>query len=131
MNRWSRSKKVKRLNVSGNCFNYHSDKVISHLKELTKLVDDLLIQAPTWEEFMKRFTAFMEAARAHGVYISKRKIQFGRRVEYAGYIVSRETVIRLNKKLLKDIREFCLPKYQKDIKKFPGVLEQILPFNLD
>ena len=35
--------------------------------------------APTWEEFMKRFKNVLEAVRAHGVDISKRKIQYGRR----------------------------------------------------
>ena len=39
---------------------------------------NLLIQAPTWEEFIRRFKNVMEAARAHRVYILKGKIQYGR-----------------------------------------------------
>ena len=42
------------LNVDGDFFNYHSDKVFSHLPGVTKLVNDLLIQAPTSKEFMER-----------------------------------------------------------------------------
>ena len=45
-----------------------------------------------------------------------------------GYIVSKEsgeTVIRRNKILLKDIREFPLSKEQKDIKKFEGIIGQV------
>ena len=55
------------------------------------------------------------------------------KVEYAGFVISREndvTVIRPDPKLLKNIREFPVPKSPKDIKQFQGVIGQIQCFML-
>ena len=83
---------------------------------------------------MKRMTAVLQAARDNGVYISKRKIQYGVQVDYAGFCISREnevTVIRPDPKLLKNIREFPMPKSVKEIKQFQGVIGQVQCFNPD
>ena len=46
--RWKRAPQG--LNCSSNWFNFHSDKVFSHLDGVIKLVDDVLVQAPSWED---------------------------------------------------------------------------------
>lgn len=86
-----------------------------------KHVDDILVQASTWEMFMERMDTVLREARENGVYISKKKVKYGRRVEYAGFII-----IRTDPKLLKSIREFPTQK-----KAFKGVIGQVQLFNSD
>ena len=130
--RWVRAPQG--LNCSSDWFNFQSDKVFSHLEGVIKLVDDVLVQAPDWPTFLKRVEKVFEAARKNGVYISEKKIQYGKKVDYAGFIIAREgpdTVLRPDTKLLKSIREFPLPEKVSDIKTFQGILGQVQPFNPD
>ena len=98
--RWVRAPQG--LNCSSDWFNFQSDKVFSHLEGVIKLVDDVLVQAPNWMTFLKRVEKVFDAARKNGVYISEKKIQYGKKVDYAGFIIAREgqnTVLRPDTKL--------------------------------
>jgi hypothetical protein len=100
--RWVRAPQG--LDCSSDWFNYQSDKVFSHLEGVIKLVDDVLVQAPDWPTFLRRVEKVFDAARRNGVYISEKKIQYGKRVDYAGFVIAREgedTVLRPDTKLWK------------------------------
>ena len=107
------------LNLAGDEFNIRTDKLIDNVEKSLKLIDDLFTQAKTWKDYMMKIKQILENARKQKVYISRRKLQFGKRVIFAGFEVSTENgvcKVKPDPALLKNIREFPLPESLKTSK---------------
>ena len=120
---------------SGDLFNERSDRAFSKLDGTMKLVDDVFCQAENWTTFMDRVKKIFENARKHNIYISRRKLQIGQKVFFAGFNVicdkEKGAIIKPDEGLLKSVREFPRPEKPRDIKSFQGLIQQVNSFNPD
>ena len=51
-------------------------------------VNDVILGAHTMEELIEKFKAFLEHCRIHNIKLSKRKLQMGMMVLFAGMLIS-------------------------------------------
>ncbi len=70
-----------------------SDVALQGLPGVSKLVDDVLVQAPNEHTLLSRIRQVLERCRAHGITISRRKLQIGREVKFAGHIISAKGIM--------------------------------------
>ena len=123
------------LVLSGDVFNIASDKAFHGIEDTMKLVDDVFSQSASWEGYMMRLREIFTRARDHHIYISKRKLQFGSTVLFAGFKVEHKdevgAVLKPDPDLLRDIREFPVPTCAREIKGFQGLVNQVSCFNPD
>jgi hypothetical protein len=118
------------LNASSDEWCAHSDKIIEGLSWARKIVDDTLIWATSNEELGERAIIFLDRCRKFGVTISKKKLEAGQEIEFAGHIISKEG-IRADDKKYAAIKDFPRPKNVKDLRGFMGLAQQLAPFNPD
>ena len=100
-----------------------------------KLVDDVFCQAKDWPTFMERIRKIFDNARKYNIYISRRKLQIGMKVFFAGFNVIcdkvKGAIIKPDESLLESIRNFPVPEKPRDIKAFQGLINQVNCFNMD
>ena len=75
------------LNASGNEFCMRTDDMVGNIPGVSKLVDDILVQAASEELLVETVAKVLQKAREHGVTISKSKMHHGSSVKFAGYII--------------------------------------------
>ena len=69
--------------------NEYSDGVIVDFQQwCAKIVDDILIWAENLNDLEERVRKVLTKCRELGITISKKKLAIGKRVKFAGYIVS-------------------------------------------
>ena len=78
------------LSCSSDEIRRRSDKIIEGLQEVRKLVDDILIQTPDIETHQVRINELLKRCRSHNFTLSRKKLEIGNSVEFAGQIVSNE-----------------------------------------
>ena len=61
------------LSASSDHWCYRSDQVVQGLPGVLKLVDDILVQAPTADELAKRIFGLLDRCRQHGLTLSKKR----------------------------------------------------------
>ena len=93
------------LSCSSDEFCRRSDEVIRDLPGVRKLVDDILIQAPSLEVLKNRISELLKRCRTHHFTLSQKKFEIGRTVNFAGFVVSRDGVFP-NPDKLQGIRDF-------------------------
>ena len=106
------------LNASSDEWCCQSDVIIEGLDWARKIVDDTLIWAEDMEELM------MQKSRHH---ISKKKLELGNRIQFAGHIISDEG-IQPDEDKYKAIKDFPRPKNLKDTRAFLGSANQLGAF---
>ena len=116
------------LSCSSDKFCRRSDKVIDGMPAVRKLVDDILVQAPDLNILNYRIDMLIECCKAHNFTLSKRKLEIGEFVEFAGRIVSRYGV-RPNPKFLQGIRDFPTPRSIAELLSFLGMVNQIMTYH--
>ena len=115
------------LNASGDEWCARSDHALAGLQGVTKLVDDILIQAATEEELFQRIREVLQRCRDHGIYISERKIAIGSSIKFAGHIISDQGVLPDNDKVAA-ITDFPTPKNIHELRSFLGLANQLGQF---
>ena len=98
-----------------------SDEAFEKVKNMFKLVDDLLIFARTPTEAVQSTKEILKCAEEAGITMSRKKIQTGRRVEFGGYIIQGGTGVFMNPKRVEAIRKFPRPKCTTDVRAFTGL----------
>ena len=93
------------LSCSSNEFRRRSDEVVEGLPGIRKLVDDILIQAPDLNTLNHRIEQLIARCKKHNFTLSRRKLEIGHFVEFAGQIISQQGVTP-NPKYLQGIRRF-------------------------
>ena len=76
------------LNCSGDEFCRRSDDALRGLPGVIKLIDDILIYASNYEELITRVEAVLQRCTEHNITLSRKKIEIGDKVTFAGYDVS-------------------------------------------
>ena len=119
------------LSSSSDEWNYRSDMAVRGCEGLVKLVDDMLIQAPTFELLMKRLSKVLRQCLNHQLTISLPKLRIGTSVKFAGHIISHRG-IEPDPMKLSAIKSFPPPKdSQTDLKSFLGLVNQLGHFTPD
>ena len=98
--------------------------------DLQKCVDDLLSAQREGDVYIARARQIFEICREHGITLSRKKLQAGRRVMFAGYIVS-DKGVEADPAKVSAIRDFPTPKSQKELKSFWGLAQQLAAFTPD
>ena len=117
------------LSSSGDEFCKKTDRAIEGLTKTHKLVDDCLIEGDSEEECIKNVEEFLKRCEEFNISISRKKLQFGRRVRFGGWVVDAEEgappkIIPCPDRLAA-IRDFPEPKTRKNLREFMGLLNQI------
>ena len=104
-----------------------SDEAIQDLTGVQKIVDDILIHAPSKEILFERIRQVLERCRRHGITVSEKKLQVGTKVKFAGYIVSTEGV-KPDPAKLAAIADFPAPTDLSSLRSFMGLANQLGQF---
>lgn len=115
---------------AGDEWNARSDVVTTNVPNCTKLVDDLLCYASSENECLKSFMAILENCRAHGITLSRSKLQYGKEVKFAGFLVSADGV-KPHPDTLEAIKEFRQPENLHKMRSFLGLAATLCHFMPD
>jgi len=115
------------LSPSGDEFCSRTDIAINEVTDSAKIVDDILLQAPTQAKLFDRLEELLKACRNHNITLSLKKLQIGQEIKFAGYIVSQHG-IKPDPDKLAAIREFPTPHDVTSLKSFLGLANQLASF---
>ncbi len=93
-------------------------------------MDDILVAAPNEDELYTRIRSVLSRCRLHGITISKKKLEIGQSVEFAGHIVD-PTGIRPTADKVAAIRDFPRPLDVPSLRSFMGMCNQLMSFMPD
>ena len=116
--------------LSSDVFIQISDMLLANLgldKHILKLVDDLLIMAPTKAILIERINAVLQRCREYGVALSSKKFECGTEVSFAGHRISQEGIF-IGEDKVEAIRSFGLPTSISDLRSYLGVCQSFAKF---
>ena len=92
-----------------------------------KIVDDIIIWATTNEEMWSRINTVLERCKAHNIAISRKKLEIGEEIEFAGLVISHKE-IQPDPSKFRAIRDFPAPKNIKELRSYMGLANQLSSF---
>ena len=117
------------INSISEWYNRRMDKVVAGLEGVRKIVDDILIYAPTLSILKTRSRAFLDQCRQHCVTLKQAKSQLAvTEVDFGGFRLS-STGIQTSPDLLKSIRDFPRPRNLTDLRSWFGLVNQLGKFS--
>ena len=102
------------LNSANDAFCIRTDESFRSVPSFIKVVDDGLLQGKTNEELFKKFRTILECCRRDNITISRKKLVYGTRVQFAGYIVK----VKPNPKKQQALTDFPAPTNVKQLRSF-------------
>ena len=114
---------------TGSAFCRYSDEVLAGTSAV-KGVDDLLLQAPTLKELLPQLKEVLDKAKEGGLTFSKKKVDFGKEVEFCGYLVTTEGV-KPSPRKIETIKSFCPPTDESSLRSFLGLCQQFSHYHPD
>ena len=118
------------LSCSSDEFCRRSDKIIEGLPGIRKLVNDILVQAPDLMTLHDRIDKLLERCKSNNFTLSRKKLEIGDTVEFAGQIISHNWV-QPNPAYLQGIRDFPAPKTITELRSFLGMVNQLSSYHLE
>ena len=118
------------LNSSGDEFCRRTDDALKNIKGVLKLVDDILVYATSYGQLFKRIEEVLERCSEHNITLSRKKIEIGSRVTFAGFDVSSEG-IKPTTDRIEAIRNFPTPKNVTGIRSFNGLTQGLSSYAHD
>lgn len=115
------------LNASGDEWCHRSDIALEGLLSTSKLVDDILIQAPTLEILVQRLKLVLQRCRENSITISLKKLQIGQSIPFAGHIVSQNGV-QPDPEKTRALSSFPRPTDVSSLRSFLGLANQLAHF---
>ena len=115
------------LNASGDEFCRRSDEALQGIPGTHKLVDDILIEAPDYATLFERFRAVLSGCKEHGITLSKKKVQIGSQVKFAGHIVSANGT-EPDPEKIQALQDFPAPADLTGLRSFLGLANQLGAF---
>jgi hypothetical protein len=105
----------------------HSDKAIEGLAWARKIVDDILIWAPSLEELAERIRIVARKCATLGIVLSKKKMTIGEEISFAGMVINAQG-IKPDPERIKALQEFPVPKDTTGVRAFLGLANQLSGF---
>ncbi len=118
------------LSSSGDEFCRRGDQALHGLEGVHKLVDDVLVTGVDEQQLKDRLRQVLERCEKAGITLSKKKLQVGSSVKYAGMIVSDKGVLPDPDKV-RAIRDFPKPTNITEMRSFAGICNQLGKFAPD
>ena len=115
------------LRHAGDGFCVRTDLSFAEIKKLKKMVDDGLLQGKTKQEVYDQFRHVLVCCRRDHIQLSRKKLQFGKSVRFAGFIIS-ENSIKSDPKKISALVDFPQPKDLKQLRSFLGLANQLAGF---
>ena len=115
------------LCTTGDEWCIRSDAVVEGLNLASKIVDDILIQGPTWPETMARAEVVLQRCTENNMSISLKKFICGEEVHFAGKIIHGQGV-KPDPKLVEGIQKFPRPDNLTKLRSFLGLAQQFAHF---
>ena len=104
------------INSISGWYNRRMDKVIPGIGEVHKIVDDVLMYAPSLFILKKRTCAFLDQCRYHGVTLMKPSLERAvTKVEFGGFCLSK-TGIQTSPGVVKSVGEYPRPRDLTDLR---------------
>ncbi len=105
-------------------YNRRMDEAFKEMKNIKKVVDDVLIYDKTWDEHVDHVRQVLSCCRDKGISLNKDKFCFGEKeVLFAGYHIS-EKGYRISDAITEAIAKFPTPSCRKDLKSYMGLVNQ-------
>ena len=115
--------------ASGDAYTYRYDMIIIDVPRKTKCVDDCVLWDEEVLEHWWRVYDYLALVGCNGVILNPKKFQFGQRtIEFAGFEVT-QTEVKPLQKYLDYILSFPQPKRTEDIKRWFGLVNQVMRYN--
>ena len=115
------------LNASGDEWCKRSDTALANIEGVLKLVDDILIFAENYDLLFQRIEAVLDRCMTHNITLSKKKMEIGESVTFAGFHVSKDGYSP-TKERTDAIKEFPTPKNVTGIRAFLGMANGLAHF---
>ena len=115
------------LNASSDEWCRHSDVAVEGLEWCMKIVDDIIIWATTPDEMWARINIVLERCKSHNITISRKKLEIGEEIEFAGHVINSKG-IRPDPSKFQAIRDFPAPKNIKELRSYMGLANQLSSF---
>ena len=87
-------------------------------------MDDILVQAPDLETLKERLDAVLARCKTTGITISKKKFVIGRKIKFAGHVISPDGVEPDSEKV-EAIKHFPPPTNVSELRSFLGMANQL------
>ena len=104
-----------------------SDVLIRGIPWAKKIVDDTLIWEENVDQLMERTRVILGRCRGYNITISKKKLELGSKINFAGHIISADG-IQPDEEKYAAISRFPQPKSPKDLRSFMGLAQQLASF---
>ena len=101
-----------------------SDKSIKNIPDTQKIVDDIFVCAQTKPELFQKMRRVLDNCSKLNIAISKRKLTFGRSIDFAGFTVSADGVLP-DKAKVAAIADFPVPTSVTELRSFLGLANQL------
>lgn len=115
------------LNASGDEYCARGDRALAGVVGVKKIVDDILVYASSLEELKTRVKTVLEKCKQSSITLSRKKIQVGRSVLFAGYVISDQGIAPDPSKV-SSISKFPIPRNITDLRSFLGLTNQLGQF---
>jgi hypothetical protein len=115
------------LNASSDEWCARSDVALEGLTGVQKIVDDILVYAPTMQDLALRARAVLARCAQHGITLADTKAQLGTAVQFAGYAVGADG-IKPDPDKVAAIDRFPAPKGLMELRSFLGLAVQLASF---
>jgi transposase InsO family protein len=112
------------LNASGDEFCMRSDHALEGLKGVSKLVDDILVEADSITQLDERLRALLSRCRKHMIRLSLSKLQIGHEVSFAGHLIGKNG-IKPDPQKVEALRDFATPTDLTQLRSFLGLANQL------
>ena len=118
---------MKRVPQGSKCsvdfFNRVTDDLVYNIPNCLKMVDDVLIHGATVDEVLTNLRKLLVKCKEKEFTLHPKKIAFGNRLKFAGYMVS-DKGLSIDPKKVDAIRKFAKPDNVTNMKSFLGLAAQ-------
>lgn len=109
---------------AGDEHNRRGDEALKGIKQVKKIVEDILIYDVDYESHIRRVRKVLERCKDHGITLSKRKCEIAKpEVTWCGYRITKEGYTA-NPDLVEALKNFPTPKNTTDARAFCGLVNQ-------
>lgn len=116
---------------TGDEYNRRGELAITGLKDVEKVVDDMLIHSDTIADHVQSVRKVLTRCRAHGVTLNPAKFKFAEEsIDFVGYKISTQG-IQADPCKITAIADFPLPTNLTELRSFFGLVNQLGQFSKD